>query len=340
MPIRLNTTAGKRIMPSEVRSFLARTWQAKETQGRVAGDFSTMRQVRVGPYELRLCPWRKNRPQSARERVKLLTPHQPCLFDEAEVSEKQTIAILETDQSSYLLFANLFPISRPHYLVVSPPTEPPALLTQIIHSSTELATMFALQESIAPTLNFAFNSHDAEHGGAGATINHFHLHVFEFGSAPRIWPFTPLRQFGPIANSRVRIGELRGWPARHRIFTGRNQQALGEAVHTYLQGLHQADNAYNLIMFRYPSGRIRVAIVPRGHDKPVMPIRRAPIHRFGSGETMGTIILDCNSTVFEDLITHPAETETGLDRQLEEISVSEERLAAFDQAYIDQHSLR
>lgn len=322
--------------------YLPLAWKQKLAAGIIKGDPSTIQRASFGPIEVRLCPWRAGRPQPpplANANIK--EPHRLCVFDKEEVIDSEGIAVFEVNHRLYYLMISLYPVSDNHFLLVRSPEESPALLSQYIHSAADVEDLIEIHHVLPPELSLLFNSNPGGTTESGASKNHFHLHVLQFGESAKKLAMQTLPEFQTLQTLGINVGELPSWPASMRIFESTNFQSLGQEIYLYAEVLTNANHAHNLVFFRYPGGLERIVVIPRTLGIPITPFQgRAPVDRLGGDAHVGSICSESDRLAFNAMLANPSEAERVLAQRLRETTVSPEKLVDFDRAYLAARTSR
>ncbi|MFA5840566.1 MAG: hypothetical protein WC890_07995 [Candidatus Margulisiibacteriota bacterium] len=323
----------KRLAASKLQGFLAAAWESRLHLLRANPD--SARTATIGPFEVRLCPWRAGRPQPpSNSDANIFEPHKPCIFDKRAVIENEGVAVFDVDGRLYQLLLNINPVARDHWLIAKDPETEPVMLNQIMHGPQDIYDLAELQVLFPIGASFLFNSNPGQNTESGASQNHFHVHVLHFGDAIRNASLQPLPQFNPIRTQGITVGEVDNWPASLRLFEGKNLRGLSNEVFHYAEVLSDNQQAHNIVFYRYPGGHERIVVIPRTLGKPVTPFKDlTPIDRI-AGAHVGSFGSLTDSLAFERMLADPDQAQIVLAEQLRETSLPREALRVLDKAYL------
>lgn len=331
------------------RQFLDAAWQKKLPV--MVDGFAMPLSARIGPFLVRLCPWRSAKtPPSNPLNANIKEPHVSSAFDNPTVIDKTGIGTLEINGNGYYILINNNPAASTHFLIIRPgkekdsrlaqllnePEIESSKLNQILHSPTEIEAAILMHRIFPAEMSFIFNSNPGRTSRAGASQNHFHLHVLAINDYAKYLELQFLSKFKPLNLRRVDIGELPEWPAKTRVFQGADTGKIAKEVYLYIEVLHAANNAYNVVFFRYAGGLERIVVVPRSLGKALTPFKGYPPTNLGADSQVGSLVIEDND-VFAMMLTFPKEAGKVIRQQLQETTVSEETLSVFDQEYVFKH---
>ena len=178
----------------------------------------------------------------------------------------EEIVRLEISGRVFHLIPNIFPAREQHFVLTRSGWAEAAQLVQAINDETNLLDLMAIQRGLPTRLSMLFN------GGlpAGASINHFHAHVLEFGRVMRNAQF----RVPPITSCKqgVQMGQYSLWPAATAGLRAPQPPYLAQLGFKYVELLHQQNRAYNMVFYRYKNGMARMVAFPRKACIPTIPI--------------------------------------------------------------------
>lgn len=175
--------------------------------------------------------------------------------------ENQVVACLiaERSKQSFCLLPNIFPIYPMHYLMVSTIPDKP----QCIADERELFDLLNLQGYLAQQEGHAqinFNSNNAGHTMGGASLSVWHCQIADLGLGdPSTLKAEPIMEIGDVS-----VGIYKHLKTSHRLFMGKNQAEVSHVAFAYISVLHNANNAYNISLFKDADGNFRVLLTIRG----------------------------------------------------------------------------
>jgi hypothetical protein len=206
-----------------------------------------------------------------------------------------------------------------HFLVIRPADATAESLPQCMHGPDEIEDILAvLREAGAPYRAY-FNSNRGVDGShSGSSVNHWHFQLFRYppevhsffrDGAPSYREATGGESGRAGEDGGIRLGEIRGWPARHVFVEGdfaRARKASG-TLWEKLRRLNEINVAYNLEVEHRGLDTFRASLFAR-HYGPELEVpgggRLNP--NFGGWELTGDIVVPTRE-IFDWVRAHPEE---------------------------------
>lgn len=192
-------------------------------------------------------------------------PKEPCpLCNFAENHAQQLIDCIQVTEDFPCLLTTVTRQYAPHHQMVLSINPHP----QYLFSVNSLEILLKVLESSGETSQIWFNSK-----GAGAGIyTHFHFHLSSL-HAP-IWSWIDSHfsaSPGSLKHNLVTISEMKGWPARIRLYTVSDKAYLLSRITKDLQDLHKNNVPYTLFLRLTDRGAFQAIVCPRIWSDPHNP---------------------------------------------------------------------